>query len=177
MRPADEPEPIVTDRPDFTESSDTVPFGRMQLEGGYTFSRVGTLREHAFGELLLRIATGRRTEARIGINSHIWNHGAGASRGFEDTTLGMKVRLCPGSETFNLLRPTTALILETTIPTGSSAFSGREMQPGADPEEVIGDVGAEGAERLDESLAVHMRTGRCEYSRTRLRCLYRQRPV
>ena len=31
-------EPLVTDRPDFTESTLTVPFGHVQLETGYTFT-------------------------------------------------------------------------------------------------------------------------------------------
>ena len=35
--PADLTEPLVTDRPDFTESTDAVPRGRFQLEMGYTF--------------------------------------------------------------------------------------------------------------------------------------------
>src|SRR5688500_15833003 len=34
----EEEESIITDRPDFTEASTTVGKGRVQLEGGYTFS-------------------------------------------------------------------------------------------------------------------------------------------
>ncbi|MFQ5990494.1 MAG: hypothetical protein ACE5K9_11330 [Candidatus Methylomirabilales bacterium] len=36
------PDPLVTDRPDFTESTETVAPGRFQIEAGYTFSRPGT---------------------------------------------------------------------------------------------------------------------------------------
>ncbi len=31
---AESPEPIITDRPDFTESTETVPAARTQIEGG-----------------------------------------------------------------------------------------------------------------------------------------------
>ncbi len=31
-------EPLVTDRPDFTESTEAVPAGHLQLEAGYTFT-------------------------------------------------------------------------------------------------------------------------------------------
>ena len=36
--PAPLTEPLVTDRPDFTESTDAVPRGHFQLEMGYTFT-------------------------------------------------------------------------------------------------------------------------------------------
>jgi hypothetical protein len=125
----DPPGPIETDRPDFTETTTTVPFGRIQLEGGYTFTRMGSARQHDFGELLLRVATGRRTEARIGINSFVVTHGSGVGAGMEDLTLGLKVAVCPGAERFNLLRPGVAVIADTTLPTGSRAFGSSDLQP------------------------------------------------
>lgn len=54
----EEPDIIVTDRPDFTEASSTVGKGRVQLEGGYTFSRnreTGVREDHSYPELLLRV--------------------------------------------------------------------------------------------------------------------------
>ncbi len=45
-------EPLVTDRPDFTESAETVAPGLFQLESGYTFTRRGDDKEHALGEFL-----------------------------------------------------------------------------------------------------------------------------
>ncbi|MBY0513076.1 MAG: transporter, partial [Gemmataceae bacterium] len=52
-------EPLASDRPDFTEASSTVGKGRVQLEGGYTFTRdhsgeVATT-SHSYPEALLRI--------------------------------------------------------------------------------------------------------------------------
>lgn len=50
-------EPIITDRPDFTESAVTVPRGHLQLETGYTgaYDREDGKREsaHSFPEALL----------------------------------------------------------------------------------------------------------------------------
>src|SRR5262249_30520623 len=52
-------EPLVTDRPDFTESPTTVGAGVIQLETGYTFTSdaSGGVRtaDHSFPEILLRI--------------------------------------------------------------------------------------------------------------------------
>ncbi|MCZ6654354.1 MAG: hypothetical protein O7D91_15175, partial [Planctomycetota bacterium] len=31
-------EPLITDRPDFTESTDAIPTGHFQLEAGYMFT-------------------------------------------------------------------------------------------------------------------------------------------
>ena len=47
-------EPLITDRPDFTESTEAVPAGHVQLEAGYTFTfdREGSdrTRDHAAPE-------------------------------------------------------------------------------------------------------------------------------
>src|SRR3972149_2072098 len=52
-------EPLVTDRPDFTESTVTVGLGGVQLEMGYTYTRDeasgGNTTEHPFPETLLRV--------------------------------------------------------------------------------------------------------------------------
>jgi hypothetical protein len=52
-------EPLVTDRPDFTEASSTVGQGVAQLEGGYTYSYdsddTGSFKSHSFPETLLRV--------------------------------------------------------------------------------------------------------------------------
>ena len=42
-------EPMVTDRPDFTESTSTVMPGVYQLEAGYTFARFGRTDTHQIG--------------------------------------------------------------------------------------------------------------------------------
>lgn len=56
-------ERIVTDRPDFTESSLVVPLKRLQLESGFTYQ---SLRFSA-PELLLRYGLAPRSELRLGL--------------------------------------------------------------------------------------------------------------
>lgn len=60
---------IATDRPDFTESAETVPWGRVQLEMGYTFTQEKgarlSYREHTMPEFLLRIGIVERFELRF----------------------------------------------------------------------------------------------------------------
>lgn len=59
-------EPLVTDRPDFTESAAAVDVGRLQLEVGYTATFNGGDPAHALPEALLRIGLAERTELRLG---------------------------------------------------------------------------------------------------------------
>lgn len=128
------PDALVTDRPDFTESTSTVPLGHYQLEGGYTLTRQGDEDSSSLGELLLRIGAGERLEARLGIGSfgRIDTGVPGASElsGYEDPTIGMKIRL---NETDpNLLppgRPAMALLLSTSVPVGSDDLTSDEWQP------------------------------------------------
>lgn len=69
-------EPIVTDRPDFTESPLTVPRGHIQLETGYTgtYDRENGRREsaHSFPEALLRIGLLTDWELRVGWTGFIY---------------------------------------------------------------------------------------------------------
>src|SRR5437870_3062683 len=62
---AEEPE-LVTDRPDFTESSLVVPRGRLQIEGGFSYTR-GNSGERAWNlpEMLLRLGVASRWELRL----------------------------------------------------------------------------------------------------------------
>ncbi len=125
-------EPIVTDRPDFTESAETVPAGRSQLEGGYTFGRTSNERARTLGELLLRVATGPRAEIRVGVPSYVGTRGPGgaAATGFVDASLGFKVKLRDRSEGYGLRgRPDIALIGALTLPTGGRAYRENNLQP------------------------------------------------
>jgi hypothetical protein len=128
-RPAD---PIETDRPDFTESTSTIPPGMIQLEGGVTFANTNGTRSTALGEILLRIPAGSRAEFRLGLNSYTFENGGGSSAsGLEDTTIGMKLRLANKSEKPALFRPDTSIILMTSIPTGSAAYRESTLVPTA----------------------------------------------
>lgn len=124
------PEPLNTDRPDFTEGTATVPAGHYQLEGGYTFTRQGTDESQSLGELLLRIGVNDRVEARLGIGSYDWDDPgiAGEPRinGYEDPVLGMKIRLTGDDAKTQL-----AILLSTTVPVGSDGFTSDDWQPEA----------------------------------------------
>lgn len=125
-------EPLITDRPDFTESPQNVPKGRYQLEGGYTYSRTGAVKQHDLGEILLRIGSGERTEVRVGLSSYSWIRGPGTdTSGFQDTSIGMKFHLADGSEAFDFARPAMGVIVQTTLPTGNDAFGANALQPEA----------------------------------------------
>lgn len=127
---------IVTDRPDFTESSTTVGRGRIQLEGGYTFTgdrEFGSkVDSHSYPEMLLRIGMfAEWLELRIGQNfGALYETDANGvldnPSGAEDLYLGVKLALTEQEKVL----PEMAIVLQTTVPTGLKAFSAQEMCPG-----------------------------------------------
>ena len=124
-------DPLVTDRPDFTESAVTVTRGRTQIEAGYTFTEIGDFDEQTVGELLVRIGWTEILELRLGFNSWVQVDGPGVDfSGSEDVSIGCKIRLSdplpPGSG-----RPQVAVLLATTLPTGSDELSVSDPQPSA----------------------------------------------
>lgn len=123
---AQEPvEPLVTDRPDFTESPLTVPAGRVQVEGGVTSTRSGASRDVSVGELLVRVATGSRSELRLGVPSYLQVRGGGS--GWDDSYLGAKFVLASARGG----APDAALLVGTTLPTGGRNAAERTYQPDA----------------------------------------------
>lgn len=136
-------EPLVTDRPDFTESTDAVPMGRVQLEAGYTFTydrEAGTrTRDHGAPELLFRIGVARDVEIRIGWDGYAWTDeltherndvGRVISRddwtqGSADMALGVKVKLFEQDG----LRPHLGLLGQISVPSGSSNTSSGDVDP------------------------------------------------
>lgn len=125
-------EPLVTDRPDFTESAAVIPLGRYQLETGYTATRERGATEHAIGELLVRAGLAQRLELRVGFASVVVledSTGRSATER-EDGSLGIKLRLLDGGPTGSL-RPEAALLAGSTLPTGSNALRAPRLQPEA----------------------------------------------
>lgn len=116
--PGCDPGPLVTDRPDFTESATTVATGRIQVEAGYTVSDTEEATRHELGEALVRIGIGERTELRVGLGS--WgvvdrpSTGTAAVRGLTGAGLGAKMRLPAAG-----LASRAALIMATTVPVSS----------------------------------------------------------
>jgi len=128
VRAQETSEPLVTDRPDFTESAETIPRGRVQIESGVTFDRSEDERASTFGEVLVRISTGDRSELRIGVPSYLRGRGAGEkASGFDDLFLGAKFVLKKGGGR----KPQYALLVGTPVPTGSREVAERRYQPEA----------------------------------------------
>lgn len=124
------PEPVVGDRPDFTESTETIPPGHVQLESGYTLARGGGEDGHGLGELLLRLGAGEIWELRLGFGSYAWTDGPGpGASGVEDANLGAKLRLLE-PETGGAA-PAVSLIVGTGVPTGGREVGAEEWQPEA----------------------------------------------
>jgi hypothetical protein len=136
QRATEEPDEIVTDRPDFTEASRTVGKGRVQLEAGYTFTRDRTNGErfssHSYPEALLRVGMfADWFEFRLGQNfgnerTILADGTRTRASGADDLYLGVKLGLTEQKA----WRPEMALVLQITVPTGSNDFSSREVLPG-----------------------------------------------
>lgn len=121
-------EPLVTDRPDATESAVSVAPGRVQLEAGYTMAHAGAATLHSLGEGLLRIGVAGGTELRLGLNSYRLRGGVGENPGgLEDASVGTKVVLRARATG---AAPGIALLAGTSLPTGSEEFGAGEVQPG-----------------------------------------------
>lgn len=86
--------PLVTDRPDFTESAAAVPTGRLQLEVGATRSEEGGENVLEVGEALLRI--GARPGWEVRVQAPSWIAGPGED-GIGDAGVGFKVELPPAA--------------------------------------------------------------------------------
>ncbi len=123
---------LVTDRPDATESPETVGRGRLQLETGYTFASLGEADVHSVGEFLLRIGVlDENVELRLGFNSYTLIRGGESNgSGFQNFGIGAKFRLLAGGGVGHL-RPTVALLVGTSIPTGSEEIEARTARPEA----------------------------------------------
>ena len=125
-------EPLISDRPDFTESTATVKRGEVQLEGGDTFEHASSVKTNTLGELLLRIGLASRAELRIEPGSYTKvTSPNGDGSGWVDAALGTKLRLYePPNENPSIV-PAVSLIVLTSVPTGSVEFRQTKLQPEA----------------------------------------------
>ena len=122
-------EPLVTDRPDFTESGTPVGLGVTQIEYGYTYTDTAAGASHSMGEPLVRYGIyAEWLEMRLGLAPVSQRAEAGAARhsGTEDLYFGFKLGLTPQDGRL----PEMALIPQINIPTGSDPFSSDHLEPG-----------------------------------------------
>ncbi len=94
-RPDTAAAPMVTDRPDFTESA--VAVRRAQLEVGWTVATAGGGDRHRLGEALVRIPAVSGLELRVGLPSWTGDGRPGAADGFGDASVGVKLELAGGA--------------------------------------------------------------------------------
>lgn len=121
--------PLVTDRPDATESALVVPLRTIQVETGVHWDRddTGDVAAHALSvpNLLLRLAVSSRVELRFGMEGLV-RHNAGPQPGpwhsaASDAEIGAKLQLTREAR-FGL---DTALIAFVSLPIGDDRSSGR----------------------------------------------------
>jgi hypothetical protein len=125
-------EPLVTDRPDFTESSSTVGLRVAQIEFGYTYTHdndgAARTTSHSYPEALLRYGMlAEWFELRIAQNFVSETTAGVKQSGAEDLYLGAKIALTPQE----CYLPESAVILQTTVDSGAAPFTAGEVLPGA----------------------------------------------
>ena len=117
-------DPLVTDRPDATESSSVVGKAVFQLETGFSFIDVGSSETVELLGTLARIGLSERWEARIAWDGYI-DAGSSKPEGIGDAELGFKYFV----QDEKGIRPETALIVHTSIPVGDDAFTSDAFDP------------------------------------------------
>ncbi len=132
--------PLVTDRPDFTESTEAVARGHVQLELGYTFTydreSDRRVREDTAPELLIRAGVADDLELRIGWDGFTSSDELLVSRAglrsIEDTTegasdlaLGLKLKLVDQEG----WRPHFGVIAELSLPVGGAPTTSDDVDP------------------------------------------------
>lgn len=83
-------QPLITDRPDFTESPFVVPLGSVQIEAGLTRQQDRHHRETSGPEALIRWSPAERLELRLEPPGYVRSE---SLRGYTDTSLGAKVEV------------------------------------------------------------------------------------
>ncbi len=124
-------EPLVTDRPDFTEASSVVGLGVLQLETGYTYTYNNDAQRtigHSYPETLFRYGVlADWLEFRLAWNYLEEDVNGVDTSGSDDLYLGFKIGLTPQDG----LRPEMALIPQMTVPSGGSQVTANEVLAGA----------------------------------------------
>jgi hypothetical protein len=127
--------PLESDRPDFTDSSTTVGYRRLQIESGYKYTQAiaGDLTHnaHDLPELLVRYGVAERLELRVA-----WDEGMlfesrrdrntgrlVTENGSTDMDIGFKYALTQQDK----WRPQSAIITAISAPVGSPELSSRQV--------------------------------------------------
>ncbi|MBV7539003.1 transporter [Duganella sp. sic0402] len=124
---AEEPDQIVTDRPDFVESSNVVGKGRFQIETSFALDRnkADGVRERSYSTpTLLRFGISDTLEARIETDGRMRSvvddpiAGRQTVNGYADLALGIKWHVADAQGA----RPSMGVLAHVDLDSGSSAF-------------------------------------------------------
>ncbi len=108
--------PLVTDRPDFTESVELIPLKATQVEAGYTYSNNGTA-TNTFGEILVRRSLEPNLELRVGLPSLTYIDRDASGLG--NASIGVKLKVDTQS----------SWLIGTGLPVGSDAIREDALNP------------------------------------------------
>jgi hypothetical protein len=132
---AGEEEPIVTDRPDFVESSDVVGKGRVQIETGLSIDRKtegGIKTRTITTPTLIRVGISDKWELRAESDGRTWERtenvstGAVSSiHGYSDFAVGAKYHVADAVGAM----PSLGVLTHFDIAAGSTAFRGKGVRP------------------------------------------------
>lgn len=115
-------ESLVTDRPDFTESTLSIQPGTWQIETGASWLEEDAADGYNLPQALIRTGLAERWELRVGLPDYV---DADSVSGLTDASLGIKLELGdagPGE---------LALIAEVSLPVGDDEFTSDEVDPTA----------------------------------------------
>lgn len=120
---------IVTDRPDFVESSKVVGTGRVQIETSVLAERAREdgLRVRTYSTpTLLRFGVGETIELRVESDGRVIERATpGTAAGYADTALGVKWHVLDDGP----VMPSVGILLHADLPSGSGAFKGTGVRP------------------------------------------------
>ena len=114
---------MITDRPDFTDSPQTIPLGSVQIEAGFSWERVSDADVTRLPEGLVRWSPILGLELRLGVPD--WLEAPGGGQGFGDLGLGAKFEL----GRFGVWD--AAVIAAAALPTGTEVGSSGGFEPQA----------------------------------------------
>jgi len=118
-------EPLVTDRPDATESSSVIAPGFAQFEVGITaFEDADGESGFESGGSLLRLGLVEDWELRLGWGGYLESD---TVSGVNDAMLGFKYYLSPEGDT--LLEPELAILVHTSLPIGDHDITSDAFDP------------------------------------------------
>lgn len=124
---------LITDRPDQTESSTTVPYESVQIETGWTHSERydDDIETDVFPETLVRYGLAEKLELRFIYAGYYWENavstdaGAQDDEGSGDLAVGFKLKLWDEEDWL----PEAAFVSHVGIPAGKSPFSSERFDP------------------------------------------------